>query len=307
MKKLALLALALPFIACETTIDFEGELADPQIVVSPVDYNSSSEDYYGPYGFHPDLDTAEIVLSTSINILDVGYPEPLGDASVQIRERGGAWRSFVGSNVDGYYTLSPFQFEEGKSYEFKASRTNYESVSGDFSIPVKVEVDDVRLIRKVEGDTMIGEPNYWEYEVEFTDPGGARYYSMSAYLVTTQFPHEVISRYVITSTSPFAQALSDGDYYYYTDALYMNNSLFEGRKVSITIRVQQPLVPIPSYSFAIVLRSLDEHAYKYNSSIQRYNFFGGGGDPFSQPVQVYTNIQNGLGFVGGYSLDIELD
>ncbi|NVK27868.1 MAG: DUF4249 domain-containing protein [Flavobacteriia bacterium] len=307
MKKLALIALAVPFISCETTIDFDGDLADPQIVVSPVNYNSSSEQYYGAYGFHTDMNMAEVVLSTSINILDNGFPEPLENAIVQIREKDQGWRTFTESVSDGYYTQNQFQFEEGKSYEFRASRNNYESVTGSFSIPVKVEIDDVRLIRKVEGDTSFGEPNYWEYEVDFTDPGGSRYYSLSAYFVTTQSPHVVVSRYYITSASPFTQALSDGDYYYYDEALYMNNTLFEGKKVTIPIRVQDPLNPITEYSLGVVLRSLDENAYKYNSSIQRYNFFGGGGDPFSQPVQVFTNIQNGLGYVGGFSLDIFVD
>ena len=41
--------------------------------------------------------------------------------------------------------------------------------------------------------------------------------------------------------------------------------------------------------------------YLYNKSVQESD--GIGGNPFTDPVQVYTNIQNGFGCFGAYNID----
>jgi len=47
------------------------------------------------------------------------------------------------------------------------------------------------------------------------------------------------------------------------------------------------------------LSSVSEDYYKYNVTLAKYEQTQG--DPFAQPVQVYSNIENGFGIFGGYS------
>ena len=48
-----------------------------------------------------------------------------------------------------------------------------------------------------------------------------------------------------------------------------------------------------------MLRNLNYEFYIYNWSV--YNFYRNQNNPFSEPVQVYTNIKNGIGIVGASS------
>ena len=58
--------------------------------------------------------------------------------------------------------------------------------------------------------------------------------------------------------------------------------------------------------YAIVERSIlklnysKEDYFKYKLSLEKYQETAG--DPFAQPVQVYSNVENGFGIFGGYSV-----
>jgi hypothetical protein len=50
----------------------------------------------------------------------------------------------------------------------------------------------------------------------------------------------------------------------------------------------------------VSLMSLSEDYFKYKLSLEKYQETAG--DPFAQPVQVYSNVENGFGIFGGYSV-----
>jgi hypothetical protein len=52
------------------------------------------------------------------------------------------------------------------------------------------------------------------------------------------------------------------------------------------------------YPYGIYLLNTDENYYRYHLTTQNYN---GGGDPFSEPVMIYSNITNGLGCFCSYN------
>ena len=53
--------------------------------------------------------------------------------------------------------------------------------------------------------------------------------------------------------------------------------------------------------YQVILTSLSEEAYKYFVTLDRY--YMANGDFFAEPVQVISNIENGLGIFGGKSTD----
>lgn len=300
MKKLILPILAVALVSCETVIDYDGELSEPVIVTAPLSLQDDRPRYEGRYGFSPSSSMQEIGLTYSINILDDGFPQQLGGALVQVRESGGSWIQFDEA-IEGYYTTNAFQFEEGKTYEYRASRNGYEDVSSTFEIPNHVEITDAKFIREVGYDSTGFQDGYSEYEITFTDPGGDQYYSISCVLVDAN--DTLQASYFVTSTSPFANAISESDYYPYFSEVYSDNSLYSGDEVTIPVRVSNlRSEDLPqNVRLAFVLRTHDVHSYRYHSSLQRYQYSGGSGDPFSQPVLVYTNFTDGLGYVGGFS------
>jgi hypothetical protein len=61
--------------------------------------------------------------------------------------------------------------------------------------------------------------------------------------------------------------------------------------------------PMDISTYYIKLYTVSEDLLKFVNS---YNLsINTGFDPFAQPVQIYSNIENGLGFFSGYTLDID--
>lgn len=297
MKKLLSLLLVVPLIACEKTIDYEGDISEPVIVFGASNVLSPG------FGIGQDEDSLQIILSKSVSILDFEQPEALSGATVQIRENNGPWVTLI-EPYNGYYRTSSIQPSAGNKYYMKASADGFESISASCQIPQPSPITRVEFIGEVEEDTVNWTQGYREYDVTFHDPGGTRYYSISCeyrYSLTTGIP-PIYAR--ITSNSPYAQGVNDGEQFYYTDEnLFSINTLYEGTNVTIPIRVftDTQLTNLDDYSLYVTLRTMDEHAYKYHVSRQRYSIYGSDSGPFGQPIQVYTNIENGLGFFGGYS------
>jgi hypothetical protein len=53
----------------------------------------------------------------------------------------------------------------------------------------------------------------------------------------------------------------------------------------------------------VYLKSLEEDYYQYEKSKHLYYENGDGDDPFTEPVLIYSNVENGLGVFGGFSSD----
>ena len=51
-------------------------------------------------------------------------------------------------------------------------------------------------------------------------------------------------------------------------------------------------------SYTVVLESLNSDLYRYCRNIANASSDGGGGSSFTEPVQVHSNIKNGLGIFG---------
>ncbi|GGH64606.1 DUF4249 domain-containing protein [Phaeocystidibacter marisrubri] len=301
MKKFIYILLALPFIACEKTIDYNGDLSEPMIVLGPSNAVSSG------FGLSRFEDSVQFILSNSIDILDIGIPGPIQNADVQIREVGGAWIPVI-ERASGYYSTNALQIVTGKSYEVKASATGYDDVSAKCTVPFPIAINSFKYESTVyPPDTFNFYDAYKVYNLKLQDPGnGRRYFCITAeyrYNDTTlgSTGYEV----QLTSKSPYARPITDGDYYYRLNELFGTNEGFEGKEVNIPLQLyNEGWEPNPGddISLYITVKTLDESGYKYHTSRQRYQQFGGSGDLFSQPVQVFTNVKGGLGFLGGYSL-----
>lgn len=86
--------------------------------------------------------------------------------------------------------------------------------------------------------------------------------------------------------------------------LVFNDDLFEGKTTTITCRVDEYAILDGEYEkFAVSLASLSSDFYQYATTLNLQEATQG--DPFAQPVNVFTNVQNGLGIFAGYSPYIE--
>ena len=81
-----------------------------------------------------------------------------------------------------------------------------------------------------------------------------------------------------------------------------SDQLIDGKEYSIrAITNLQSLRSADSAVVDIRLQSISESYYKYLKTRQKH--YETKEDPFAVPVIVYTNVEGGTGFLGGYSSD----
>lgn len=101
--------------------------------------------------------------------------------------------------------------------------------------------------------------------------------------------------------SPINPAL-DNEFSSGSDLLF-DDKLFDGKDFELALKVRhaayQSTTPSP---LRVVLVTCSQEYYRYLTSKNLQENIAN--DPFSEPVQVYSNIQNGLGIFAGYSTSV---
>ena len=77
----------------------------------------------------------------------------------------------------------------------------------------------------------------------------------------------------------------------------ISNEFFLGQSHTLNIRVYQ--WDQLGMEILFKLKKVDEATFFYERSLDQYQ--NANGNPFTQPVSVYSNVQNGLGVVAGTS------
>jgi hypothetical protein len=200
-----------------------------------------------------------------------------------------------------YYT-SYKKVSEGKTYTITATHKDFESVSAKTTVPFNVPIISVDtftfkkhevLPRYYDDDPMhyilfdtiiqytmftinfLDPPNDLNYYgVEIITKDGYRVQFLDDPIIETQFQRNTGNPQVNLFTDKFIQGKKYGFQY--------------------TVRSAQA----DSQSFR--LYSLNEDYYKYTLSVHNYN--SKTYDTYQEPTPIYSNIQNGIGIFGGFSL-----
>jgi len=85
----------------------------------------------------------------------------------------------------------------------------------------------------------------------------------------------------------------------YLDKLLLTDRLFDGKDHSISFKLDPYFANVENVS--IYFTSISESYYDYKTTLSLQKEVSG--DPFAQPVQVFTNIQHGLGIFAAYNQD----
>ena len=78
-----------------------------------------------------------------------------------------------------------------------------------------------------------------------------------------------------------------------------NDELIDGKTYSLTFSYSLSGYPEARNNTVIYLQSITEELYKYLKSLSAQYYFGD--DPLLEPIQVYSNVKNGGGILGGYN------
>lgn len=242
-------------------------------------------------------DTCRVHLSRSSSLLDTNYILPVIDnGTVRLLDKE---NNFLGNFIyesNGVYAFYDFFPTAGNVYKVEAEAVGFESVSAFSSVPTPVVVNNV--------DT-ISTGNRMEFSLSFSDnPAESNFYSIKilrrqVFTDDEGFYWDIHSTFFSTLEFFVVNGVKEltgeknGDEFFFTD------KVFNGQTINFKSFIGHIAEPDKAISFYIEFNSLSEELYKYK--LTHSNYKEAGFNPFAEPVQVYSNIEKGIGVFGGYS------
>lgn len=275
---IVLFALVLTGLAaCEKPIELNAEVKEPKLVANS--------------WFTADS-TMKVHLSRSLSVIDDGDLENVGSGTVRVLDGNGSLIETLTAGSNGVYegTFTP---KVGQTYQVEASAPGYNSVSASDLLVQAVPITGIDTNRRTfEFDSEL------ELKITIQDPPGENWYLLRVQTIhnDSSFVRPAYASGFYTSDPAFESA---GDSDYYTWGTFRDR-LFDGQEYTFPITLYSYDVSFQVGDLVEVeLFTTSEAGYNFRRSIGLYQ--EANGNPFAQPVQVYSNVKDGFGCVAGYT------
>ena len=290
---LLLIFSALTLSNCTKEIEFDAQDIAPRIVVNSLFTNDSI------WAAH---------ISRSVGVLETTSYTTINDANVNIFDANANLVTTLTHQGNGLYTsptgLTP---QANQSYTIEASASGYESVNASNSIPSAVPIYQLDTVTSTnsDGETIL------EATITFQDPPNiSNYYMLEVYVTGTWINEE--EQDTIEIREPLQISCDDinvetvnrfnfggfeNTYLY----LMVKDQNFDGENYSLTFSVinYAELKDMDLFG-EIRLVNTSEEYFNYLKSFNMYQRTIN--NPFATPVQVYSNVNNGMGIFAGGTL-----
>ncbi len=307
---MALLFLLMSFlIGCEKYIEFEGENKPPRLVLNGV--------------MRPDS-VFEIALSNSLGFIDIGEIAPVTNGTVGVYNESNVLIDELQHLGEGIYRGSMMP-QIGERYTVRAAAPSFTEITALDIIPEPVPIADWDTLTVTDNNDPFWD--FQEIKVSFSisDPvATANFYHLEIFMVqeyylepvydpftgefsydTIYYPEPVEQKVGFSFNDPVLTAEYDntlGENWVYADAVTFTDELFNGNTRTFSVNMNYYGIGGESGiggRFELRLSSVSRDLGQYLRTRARYEYVSG--DPFSEPVQVFSNIENGLGIWGGAS------
>ena len=288
-----LILSALTLSNCTKEIEFDAQDIAPRIVVNSLFTNDSI------WSAH---------ISRSVGVLETTSYTTIDNASVNIFDDNANLVTTLTHQGDGLYTsptgVSP---QPNQSYTLEASASGYESVNATNSIPSAVPIYQLDTVTSTnsDGETIL------EATITFQDPPNISNYYMLEVFVTGMYYDEWEQDSIeireplqiscddinVETVNRFNFGGFENTYLY----LMLKDQNFDGENYSLTFSVinYAELKEMDLFG-EIRLVNTSEEYFNYLKSFNMYQRTIN--NPFATPVQVYSNVNNGMGIFAGGTL-----
>lgn len=204
-------------------------------------------------------------------------------------------KGYKNEHVRFYYT-SHKKTSEGKKYSIKASHNDFQSVSASAVLPNKVPIVSIdtfsflkHIVFKDEYDFNSGNYISGDTSILFT-----------TFTVYIQDPKDVKNYYrmnVIRRMNNWGseQALEDPIIELKAPVYLFTDKLIQGKKYGFKFSINSKYAD----SLEFRLFTINEDYYKYCVSLGKEDETNE--DRYREPLQIYSNVKNGYGIIGGYT------
>lgn len=271
----------LALTACKKEIEFKGEIGERQLVVNCIMENDStikaslskSTPAIGEQNNGPD----QITSSATLVLTDETTGETFTSSSV---------------NSENMYEF-PTVAKTGHKYSISVSHSEFETATASTIIPDIVTINDWDT-----SSYLIEGFPYKQVDVTIIDPSEDNYYIIAISSIDTISQVENV---IYISASEGGYDNEYGQSLFIKDKLFNNNSKKFSMEFYPEYYYDENYNKIGEMGYKIRLYSASKETYQYLLSVSKSN--ESEGNPFSEPVRVYSNITNGLGIFGGIAKD----
>ena len=278
--------------SCTKQIDFTADQIQEKIVVNSLFTEDS-------------LWNAHI--SHSRSVLDNSPHNFLDNATVSVFDESNNLVTTLNHVSDGFYQSSSATPIANQTYRLEVDAPGYNSVSATNSIPTEVPIINVDTISTEDSE---GNP-VLQVTMNFTDPVGvSNYYMLEMQYVLDYsqwgFEEEERERLEITCNDPNIESVNSFSFLGEENAynyLLLKDDQFDGQNYTLRFYViNWADFKDIDLTGEIRLMNTSEEFFNYRKSYEVYE--NAINNPFSQPVQVFSNIVGGMGVFAGGTLNV---
>lgn len=208
---------------------------------------------------------------------------------------------------NGYYSKPGFYPSLNHSYQVEVSKSGYNTVNAETTIPSPVVIQRIDTTITTENGEFYSN-KIIECILKYKDtPGVENFYRLDCYVSYAGFDKQDIKyrQYIFVNENEAYLFDKSNDYLLWSDLLTDGNLV--NLKFSIYLDYFydnfKSNLNSTEITYTLILNSVSKEYYQYDKTRSIFYESGGSDNPFSEPVLIYTNIQNGYGIFGGSSSD----
>jgi len=273
--------IALILFGCKKNINLKIPEKDPFLVVNAVLSNDAP---------------VSIQLSSSIKALSNQEVKLINNAEVKIIVNN-TQQFLLPYKQEGYYYDTLFKAYTGSSYSVQINAKGYKPIYAQTTLPTPALVDTTYYIKK------LSDPSGIKIGVTVNDPSVSKdYYQLTIYQMDSL--GNVSKRFIdVSDDAKSITSTPTVNNFTYSGSLFFNDEFLNGKKIEnqfstyVDVNYDSTGNPLNTQNLLIAeVSKLSADFYLYNWSLNKYNETSG--NPFSEPVQVFSNITGGLGILG---------
>lgn len=274
--------------SCETVVDMKLPEQPPKMVVNSF--------------FTPDS-IIMLHLSKSQFVLKNEELKPITDGEISLFENGNFIGKFTHINK-GFYYLPGFFPKTNTQYTLNAVSSGIKSVEAKETIPNKPIINRVEISSSYfEGE------NYKDFIVYIQDNANEEnYYMVDLFGKRYDYVYDTLTFDIIDSVEIYERVFFTSQDLVFQEQgassqAIISDKIFNGSIYPLRLSVNaynfDEYSNMGYFEMTIQLKQVSKAYAQYVLSYSKNRY----SDPFSQPVQVFSNITNGFGIFGGYASD----
>jgi hypothetical protein len=254
----------------------------------------------------------EFQVSKSLSVLDNAPLKVIKNASIRLFSEGVLLDTINTMDEDGFYRSTENLPEEGREYSIEVSSPGFKDVLNAKDItPIKPSITNVNVV--ITDSVFYSYDAYYNYghvkgsfEITFPDQKGvSNYYQFKAFYIDSLFYYyekgpvfsHLERRYVSVSSEDISVENSTE----YGNIVLINDHIYDGQDYTFSLDFEEWSAK-KGIDYYLELTSLTREGFLYRKSINEYD--NSRNDPFSEPVIIYSNVNNGFGIFSGFSSNL---